>query len=173
MTDTLSESDPEPAVPARRFSTNVALTLVTRLIMLAAGLGASIIAARKLGPIGFGFLAVLNVTVALAVQIGCAGLPSANTFFVSRDQRRLRRIAIMSLAFGLAAVTILALAVILIARFRPSVFVEIPFELVVIAALAIPGPLLILLGLNLFLAIGDIDRMNLLDAANQVVLLLN
>jgi len=173
MSENPSASPPIAAAASRRFSTNVALTLGTRLIMLAAGLGAGIIAARKLGPIGFGFLAVLNVIVALAVQIGCAGLPSANTYFVSRDQRRLRRIGIMSVKFGLVMGIVLAALVVLIARLRPSIFGAVPFELIVIAAVAIPFPLLTLLGLNLFLAIGDIDRMNLFDAANQVILLLN
>ena len=173
MSENPTESPPIAAATARRFSTNVALTLGTRLIMLAAGLGASVIAARKLGPDGFGILAVLNVIVALAVQIGCAGLPSANTFFVSRDQRRFSRIAIMSLKFGLLMGTVLAAGVVLVAWFRPSILGAIPFKLVVIAAIAIPFPLLLLLGLNLLLAIGDIDRLNLLDAANQIVLLLN
>ena len=177
MSDTITESKPAaPAMKAastRPFSTNIALTLGARLIMLGAGLAASVIAARKLGREAFGFLAVLNVMVALAVQIGSAGLPSANTYFLSRDQNRLRQIAIMSLKFGLIAGTALTVGAVLLARFRPSIFGEIPLKLIMIAAIATPSTLLILLGQNVFLAIGDIDRMNVFDAANQVVLLLN
>jgi O-antigen/teichoic acid export membrane protein len=177
MSESLAESQPGRTAikpPATRgFSTNVALTLGARLIVLAAILGVSVIAARKLGPEGYGFLAVLSVMLALATQIGSAGLPSANTYFLSRDQGRLRRIAITSLKFGLLIGTGLAIALVMLARFRPSVFGDVPFALVVIAAGAIPFQLLTLLGLNLFLATGDIDRMNLLDAAGQVVLFLN
>src|SRR5438045_1965350 len=99
----------------RRFSTNVALTLGTRLLILAASFGAGIIAARKLGPGGFGLLAVLNVIVALAVQFGCAGLPTANTYFLSRDRRLLRRISIISLTFSLFVGTILTVAIVILA----------------------------------------------------------
>ena len=51
--------------------------------MIASSVGASVIVARWLGAEGLGALAVLNVTVAVALQIGSAGLPSANTYFIA------------------------------------------------------------------------------------------
>src|SRR6266403_4524405 len=150
MTETLTEprsgtsaSDGQPLTP-RRFSTNIAITQATRLLMLGGSLGASIIAAHKLGPDGFGLLAVLNVIVALAVQIGCAGLPSANTYFLSRDHGKLRRIAMVSLGFSLIAGTFLLVAIILIARWRPSILGETPLEPITLAVISIPFQLLTL-----------------------------
>jgi hypothetical protein len=58
--------------------------------MLAGGLLSSIMVARVLGAEGLGALAVINVTVAIALQFGCAGLPSANTYFIARDHDSLR-----------------------------------------------------------------------------------
>jgi O-antigen/teichoic acid export membrane protein len=168
-TDALNEQP----LSNRRFSTNVVLTFGTRLITIAAALVTSIIAARKLGPNGFGLLAVLNVILAISVQIGSAGLPSANTYFLSGNRGNLRRLAIISLEFGLLAGIILLVVIILLARLRPSIFGSIPLGLITVAVVSIPFQLLTLLGLNLFLAMGDIDRMNLIDGGGQLVLLLN
>src|SRR5712692_6340512 len=70
------------------FVSGVVLTFGTRLLMVAGVFGSGIIVARWLGPEGFGTYAVLNVTVALALQIGSAGLPSANTYFIARERTR-------------------------------------------------------------------------------------
>ncbi|HEX6732498.1 MAG TPA: oligosaccharide flippase family protein [Pyrinomonadaceae bacterium] len=159
--------------PPRLFSTAIALTLVTRLLMLAGALGTSIIVAHWLGAGGLGSLAVINVTVALAVQLGCAGLPSANTYYISQDRRNLGKIWSNSLLFAILAGTSIAVGIMLVARFRPTVFGSVPASLITIAALSVPFQLLTLLGLNVFLAIGQIDRFNLTDAATQLTLLLN
>jgi O-antigen/teichoic acid export membrane protein len=159
--------------PPRLLSTAIALTLVTRLLMLAGALGTSIIVAHWLGAGGLGSLAVINVTVALAVQLGCAGLPSANTYYISQDRRNLGKIWSNSLLFAILAGTSIAIGIMLVARFRPSVFGSVPTSLITIAALSVPFQLLTLLGLNVFLAIGHIDRFNLTDAATQLTLLLN
>jgi O-antigen/teichoic acid export membrane protein len=165
-------SVPVEAQP-RLFSTAIALTLVTRLLMLAGALGTSIIVAHWLGAGGLGSLAVINVTVALAVQLGCAGLPSANTYYISQDRRNLGKIWSNSLLFAILAGTLIAVGIMLLARFRPSVFGSVPTSLITIAALSVPFQLLTLLGLNVFLAIGQIDRFNLTDASTQLTLLLN
>ena len=68
------------------FVSGVALTFGTRLLMLAGVFGSGLIVARWLGPEGFGVYSVVNVTVALALQIGSVGLPSANTYFIARDR---------------------------------------------------------------------------------------
>ena len=159
--------------PARRFSTNVALTLASRLLMLATGLGASIIVARWLGADGLGTLSVLNVTVALAVQLGCAGLPSANTYFISKDSSVAGRAWINSLIFGAVAGTLLLLIVVLISRLSPDVFGDVPLSLVGIAAISIPFQLIILLGLNVFIALGRIDRLNVMESVAQLLPFLN
>jgi O-antigen/teichoic acid export membrane protein len=155
------------------FARGVALTSATRLLMLASVLGASIIVGRWLGPEGLGALAVLNVTVALALQIGSAGLPSANTYFIAQDRKRLGPVWANALMFGFAAGSVLALAVLALARIDPLLLGRVPFRLIALAALAIPFQLLTLLGLNVFLAVDRIDLLNLLDLATPALLLVN
>lgn len=167
------EIDKRTSASPRRFSTNVALTLGTRLLMLASGLGASIIVARWLGAEGVGALAVLNVTVALAVQLACAGLPAANTYFISQERRTLPLVWTNALLFGLVAGTALTVVIIFLVRLRPSLFGQVPTALVTIAVIAIPFQLVTLLGLNVLLALDEINRLNLMDAAGQLLLFLN
>src|SRR5258708_9328518 len=124
-----------------RFSAYLGLTFGTRLLMLAGGLGTSIIVARWLGAAGLGAFAVLNVTIAVAAQIGCAGLPSANTYFVSQDKRTLTRVVTNSLLFALIVGGALALALSLLATMRPALLNDIPPRLVIIALVSLPIPL--------------------------------
>src|SRR5436305_14851399 len=67
------------------FASGVAVTFATRLLILLCIVGSSVVVARWLGPEGTGALAVLNVTVALALQLGSVGLTSATTYFVAKD----------------------------------------------------------------------------------------
>src|SRR5260370_34980414 len=90
------------------FKSGVALTFAARILTFVGGVGSSIVVARWLGPEGFETLAVLNVTVALALQIGCAGLPSANTYFIARDRETLVPVWANSITFALAAAARLA-----------------------------------------------------------------
>jgi O-antigen/teichoic acid export membrane protein len=156
-----------------RFSTHVAWTFATRILMLISGVGASVIVARWLGAEGLGALAVLNVTVAVALQLGSAGLPSANTYFIARDKSSVAQVCANALVFALIAGTALALIVIASAKFYPSFFGNIPVGLVTIAAASIPFQLITLLGLNVFLGLHRIGRFNTLDAGAQSLLLVN
>ena len=157
----------------RRLSVNVAFTLATRLLMLASSLGTSIVVARWLGAAGLGGLAVLNVTVALAVQIGCAGLPSANTFFISQDRTKGSEVWTNAMFFGLGAGGLLSALVILVARFDPSLLGNVAPSLLMMAAISIPFQLISLLGINVFLGIGRVDRFNQFDASSQLLQLFN
>ena len=104
------------------FTGGVAITFATRLLMLLGVIGSSVIVARWLGPEGFGTLAVLNATVALALQIGSAGLPSANTYFIARDRTSLGPVWANSVVFALVAGLVLAIGVVLLAAIRPALF---------------------------------------------------
>ncbi len=117
--------------------------------------------------------------VALAVQIGSAGLPSANTFFLARDRATLGPIFANALVFALVVGIIIALAVLGLNWLRPSLFGAVSTQLLAAAAISIPFQLLILLGLNILLAIDRIRQLNLFDAllpawvlANAVVVLI-
>ena len=156
-----------------RFAGGVTLTFATRLLMLVGVVGSSVIVARWLGPEGFGALAVLTATVALAVQIGSAGLPSANIYFVARDRKRLGPVWANSLAFAFAGGAMLVVIVATLGKMRPELFGDLPVNLVLIAAIAIPFQLLSLLGLNVLLAMDRIGQMNFLDSMLPALILLN
>src|ERR1051325_3096720 len=117
-------------------ASDVAATFAARLLILFGSLGSSIIVGRWLGPAGVGALAVLSVTVALALQLGSAGLPSANTYFIAKDRSNLKRVWTNAIAFGLTAGVVVGSAVILLARLRPDVFEGVAFPLVSIVALS-------------------------------------
>lgn len=157
----------------RRFSTHVAWTFATRLAMVVSSVCASVIVARWLGAEGMGALAVLNVTVAVALQVGSVGLPSANTYFIARDKSLLAPVWANALTFAIVAGVLLALLVIGAAKFRPALFGNIPVELLALAAASIPFQLISLLGLNVFLGLNRIAQFNTLDAAAQSLILLN
>jgi O-antigen/teichoic acid export membrane protein len=166
---------PAPAVDAspRRFISSVALTLATRLLMLGGVVGSSIIVARRLGPEGFGTLAVLNATVALTLQIASAGLPSANTFFIARDRRTLGPVWANAILFALVVGMLSSLIVLGLSKLNPSLFSGVPLTLLSIALFSIPFQLLLLLGLNVLLATDRIAQMNLLESLSPLLTLLN
>jgi len=168
-------SPSEDAAPAvfGSLASGVAVTFTTRVLIVLCTLGASIIVARWLGPAGTGTLAVLNVTAALALQLGSAGLPSATTYFVAKDRTAVERVWINGLAFNLAASVLIVAGVIVIAYLRPAIFNGVSPRLIAIVALSIPFQLVNLLGLNLLLAVDRIRLMNLLDAFSSVLILLN
>lgn len=157
----------------RRFSVHVAWTLGVRILMAVNSVAAGVIVARWLGADGLGKLSVLNVTAAMAVQVGSLGLPSASVYFIAQDNRRLARVSINSLTFGMMAGCLLALFVYISALARPSLFGEVRPALVGLAAIAIPFQLVTLLGLNVFLALGRVARFNLLELIGQTLIPLN
>src|SRR5215213_2843918 len=81
--DEASATATDAGSPRRRFSVHVAWTLSARVVMTINSVAAGVIVARWLKAEGVGQLAVINVAVATIVQLGSAGLPSANTYFIS------------------------------------------------------------------------------------------
>ena len=121
----VSPSPPLPiAAPVSRsqFSTHVAWTFATRILMVGNSVIAGIIVARWLGAGGLGQLAVINVTVSTLVQLACFGLPSANTYFIARDNQQLRAAATNSLVFAVLIGALLALVLTGLASWRPMVW---------------------------------------------------
>jgi O-antigen/teichoic acid export membrane protein len=156
-----------------RFSTNVAWTLATRILMIVNSVVAGIIVARWLGVRSVGELAVINVAVATIVQLGSFGLPSSNTYFIAQDPNRLRAAAVNSVIFAVYVGSILALGLSSLAALRPDWFGPRSAELIRVAAISIPSQLLTLIGLNILLAVGRIREFNLLDLAGQSFVLVN
>ncbi len=134
---------------------------------------AGIIVARWLGAEGVGQLGVINVSVAMVVQLVSLGLPSANTYFIAKDQKLLFAAAINSLFFAVVVGGALAFGLTVVAHRRPDWFNSISPDLIRIAAISIPFQVITLIGLNIFLTMGKVRRFNLLDLAGQSFVLLN
>jgi len=164
---------PRLRVSPSGFSSHVAWTFATRLLMIFNSVVAGIIVARWLGAKGVGELAVINVAVATVVQLGSFGLPSSNTYFIAQDQERFRSAAINSLIFALLVGSLLALALSATGAFRPDWFGFVSPELIRIAAISIPFQLITLIGLNILLAVGKVKEFNMLDLAGQSFVLIN
>lgn len=156
-----------------RFSSQIAWTFATRLLMIFNSVAAGIIVARWLGADGVGQLAVINVAVATIVQLGSFGLPSSNTYFIAQDRAHFRAAAVNSLIFALGVGSVLALGVSAVASMRPDWFGFVSPELIHIAAVSIPFQLIGLIGLNILLAFGKLREFNLLDLAGQSFVLIN
>jgi O-antigen/teichoic acid export membrane protein len=157
----------------RRFSLHVAWTLVSRVLMTINSVAAGIIVARWLGKEGYGQLAVINVAITTVVQLGGAGLPSANTYFIAQDQKSFAPAAINSLIFALVTGSLLASALTGLAIWQPDWLGFISPRIIGVAALSIPFQLITLIGLNTFLAVGQVKRFNLLDLAGQLFVIIN
>jgi len=175
MLEQSADKTPKIAVSAarRRFSVHVAWTLVARVLMTINSVAAGIIVARWLGKEGYGQLAVINVAIATVVQLGGAGLPSANTYFIAQDRKRFAPAAINSLIFALVIGSLLASGLTGLAMWQPGWFGFISPRMIAIAAISIPFQLMTLIGLNIFLAIGQVKRFNLLDLAGQLFVIVN
>ena len=155
------------------FSSQVALTFATRVLMIVNSVVAGIIVARWLGAKGVGELAVINVAVTTIVQLGSFGLPSSNTYFIAQDQERFRSAAVNSLIVALGIGSLLAAGLTMAAYTRPAWFGNVSPELIRIAAISIPFQLIVLIGLNVLLAVGKVKEFNLLDLIGQSFVLIN
>ncbi len=173
MNDGLTVAEGRTPLARRPFAVQIGWTLAVRLLMTANSVVAGIIVARWLGADGLGQLGVINVTVAMVVQLGSAGLPSANTYFIAKDKNQLPSVAINSLVFASILGTLLAVVLSVVGQTRPDWFGFISPELIKIAAISIPFQLITLIGLNIFLALGDVRRFNLLDLSGQTFVLIN
>ena len=158
---------------AGRFSSDVAWTLSTRLLMVVNSVAAGVIVAHWLGAEGVGQLAVINVAVTTIVQLGSLGLPSSNTYFIAQDRKYFRASTVNSLLFALVIGTFLAIALSALASLRPDWFGFVSPQLIGIAAVSIPSLLLTLIALNIFLAVGKVREFNLLDLVAQSFVLIN
>src|SRR3989442_8842856 len=83
---------------ASDFAWKVGETFATRVFLIGAGVVASVMVARALGPEGRGLYAVAGALAGVGVQFGNLGLHSANTYFAARDRGLLPRLAGNSLA---------------------------------------------------------------------------
>lgn len=155
------------------FASGVALTIVTRLLMLLGTVGSSVIVGRWLGPEGLGSLAVLNTMIVLALSIGSLGLTSANTYFIAKNRLTLAPVWANAIVFAGFGGTVVAVAVFALARLKPALFGDVSSDLILIAVLSIPFQFLLALGLNVLLAMDRIRQLNFMDAMAPALALFN
>lgn len=152
---------------------DVAWTFATRILMIVNSVAAGIIVAHWLGAKGVGQLAVVNVAISTVVQLCSFGLPSANTYFIARDEKQLRTAATNSLIFVLVVGSVMAIGLSYVAELRMHWFGYVSSNLIRIASVSIPAQLITLVGLNILLAVGKIREFNLLDLIGQSFVLIN
>jgi O-antigen/teichoic acid export membrane protein len=176
MTDPQMPTDPAVARSDQvfgSFTSGVLVTFVTRALMIAGAVGSSVVVARWLGAQGLGELAVINATISMSLQIASLGIPSANTYFVARDRRKLAAVWANTMIFAFAFGSLVTFFIVALAKAKPALFGGVGMNLILIAALSIPFQLLVLLGLNLLLAMDRIVAMNLLDSLSPALILIN
>lgn len=137
--------------------------MTARAWQVGVSLGANLLIARWLGEAGLGTLAVINVTMAITLQLASLGLPNANVYFVARERTQLGPIWANSAVFGfLSGVTAVSFLALLI-WFRPNLFGEVPPKLLFVSAAAVPVLFLTVIGLNLLLGLDRVGLFNIFD----------
>jgi O-antigen/teichoic acid export membrane protein len=158
----------------RTFTSQVTLTLGTRLLMSASSFATGVVVARTLGSEGVGVFSVLSVTLLLAIQIGGVGVPFALTRFVAQDRRRIWVATANALLFAILAGGALAAFIgVLALSGATKLFGDIPPALVIVIAVAIPFQLANLLVLHALLGAGEVRRFNLLETLSPVLIFLS
>jgi antigen flippase len=151
--------------------TAVSTTVAVRLFKLVAGVLASVITARALGPTGRGEFFVVVTVAAVVVQFANLGLHASNTYLVARDRSLLAPLSANSLwaALGIGGACALAAASLAVVRGQ---FFELPAALALFLLPLVPGGLFLLLVLNLLIGSGRVSLFNSLDAVGSALSLL-
>lgn len=148
-----------------------ALTFVTRIVVTLVNIPISMIVARVLGAEGQGIYSAAITFPNLWAGFGLCGLDAAFLYFVSRDRRALGPVVANSAwTLLLGAIILLPTYVLLL---EPLVGAEgqaiRPYLL--LSALIVPLILARHLTLSLFLALGRVERYNVLQLVSQLALL--
>ncbi|MFB0527753.1 MAG: polysaccharide biosynthesis C-terminal domain-containing protein [bacterium] len=154
-----------------RFVESVAITFISRIIIVFVSVASSIIAARWLGPAGKGTLAVLWVIVGLGLQFGNFGFHASNVYFTSRNKKTVSNVASNSLCFGLIAGITISSGIIGVYLIKPGLFGNIPFLLVLVTIILIPFKLILYFFQHLFLGLKKVLTYNSFELAERISLL--
>jgi O-antigen/teichoic acid export membrane protein len=144
----------------------VAGTIVARIVVLAAGLGASIVTARALGPGGRGQYYALTTVAATIAQFGNLGLSSSNTYLAARDRAASWSLVVNGL-WICAAIAVIAVAVIAVTGEQLAVRLQVPRELLWAACLLGPAMLAFTFGSSVLVAnerFGSLNGWQVLNA---------
>jgi O-antigen/teichoic acid export membrane protein len=131
---------------------------------------AGVLVARFLGAESLGKLAVLNVAIVIAIQLGGFGVANTNSYFTAGDRENVVPAAINGTLFVLVSGIICAFV---IWTASPIFLPGIETDLVAIGVLSIPCQLVTSIVNYLFLAQGQVKRFNILEFLNQSFVLIN
>lgn len=152
------------------FFRQISDTFLTRVLGIALGFGASVITSRILGPEGRGQFATAACLGAIGVQFGNLGLPAANTYFVSRDRRKLSAAVGNSLLVSFVLGSFGAVAALSVFTMFPEL-APVQGALLWLGLLSVPLGLCLLLMQNLLLAIQEIRAFNQQELSHKILAL--
>lgn len=142
------------------------ITSLARVFTIAAGLLASILTARYLGPVGRGDYFFVTTLGLLLTQLAQLGLASSNTYLVANDLRLLRSLLNNSLWISL----ILGLSVVGIAFIAFNILhISFPSGAWILFLL-VPASIFYLLGTNLVVGINKILIFNFFQVASNALI---
>lgn len=137
---------------------DVALSLVTRIVLIAAGVFTSVLTARTLGVAGRGEYFYIVTLAGLATQFSNLGLASSNTYFLAKDHSLLSRLAANSFWIALVVGTLAACGILIFeADQTKSHWIEGPVWMLIIM---VPAMLYGLLASNLFIGMSLLRQYN-------------
>ena len=136
---------------------DVALSLVTRVVVMAAGLLVSVLTARALGVAGRGEYFYVVTLANLAAQFGNLGLASSNTYALAKDHSLLPRLAANSfwVSAVVGVVSVVGVLTLEAARGDSS-----RMELTICLLLMVPNMIYRLLASNLLVGLSRIRQYN-------------
>ncbi|QHS54276.1 oligosaccharide flippase family protein [Mucilaginibacter sp. 14171R-50] len=131
---------------------------VSRVAVIAAGIGGAVVTARYLGPEGNGVIAALMVYPSLFMTVGSLGIRQAAAYFVGQQKYELQDIYGAVLAIWLVtSVFCVASSYLLIKFFTKGIYSE---TLILLAVIAIPFSLYSTYSSGIFLGKQDIKEFN-------------
>ncbi len=137
---------------------DVALSLVTRIVLIAVGVFTSVLTARALGVAGRGEYFYIVTLAGLATQFGNLGLASSNTYALAKDYSLLPRLAANSFWVALVVGILAACGILFFETDQAQLYwIEGPVWLLIIM---VPTMLYVLLASNLFIGMSLIRQYN-------------
>jgi O-antigen/teichoic acid export membrane protein len=154
------------------FVRQVLFTYLLRICLVPIGVLNAVIIARWLGPAGQGVFVAIGAYVATAAMCGSFGLPQAMAKLAASRPQAVGALAANARITGTAA-GLAAMATLLLLRWAmPQAFAEVPFELLVIGALALPFNLIAVQLQALLLGLGRVRPYGFMESLDRTVLFL-
>jgi len=121
------------------FSKNIFITSVTQILQLIAGIGASIVIARCLGPEGKGIYSLAILFFALLINFTDFGIGPASVFYIGRGKYPLKEVLGADIIFSiLISFFTTIVGIIIIFFFGEKIFHGVPIEYLVLIMIVVP-----------------------------------